>query len=402
MGRKRKRTKKSSGQSVKPIQGKRATSNNAEKPRAKNSSAKKSPANKAPLAAHLQKFAKAVADDHSHVEAAILAGRAPGSASFLYRQPGVKDRIADLLAIKKKEDDEEAAKSAARKRRAGDIDDSEIRHLLADIGRSKTERSGDRIRALTALPKIRKNNRPEDLKAHGWSDNEIDELFATGGMPTRLLGAGQAEAACVADATSDAFTWVTKHTKTYNEHWMEEGRPEAKEPFPDKDYLAYVFACMDLGRIWFWEKSRDMMLSWACVAYLTLHAMKTPYCGVLFQTQKDKKVIQLVEYAKHLWRNSDPRIKAAFPLAKPVERQADHELKFANGSYIIGIPGGADQIRSYHPYAYLNDESSFQPDAGSCYNEALAAAKGKIIFNSSAGPGWYSDVRHDIIRNEEE
>jgi hypothetical protein len=145
-----------------------------------------------------------------------------------------------------------------------------------------------------------------------------------------------------------------------------------------------------------------MMLSWACVAYLTLQAMKTPYCGVLFQTQKNKKVIQLVEYAKHLWRNSDPRIKAAFPLAKPVEHQADHELKFANGSHIIGIPGGADQIRSYHPWAYLNDESSFQPDAGSCYNEALAAVKGKIIFNSSAGPGWYSDVRHDIIRNGEE
>jgi len=41
-----------------------------------------------------------------------------------------------------------------------------------------------------------------------------------------------------------------------------------------------------------------MMLSWACVAYLTLAAMKTPYCGIVFQTQKDKKVIQLVDYAK--------------------------------------------------------------------------------------------------------
>jgi len=28
--------------------------------------------------------------------------------------------------------------------------------------------------------------------------------------------------------------------------------------------------------------------------------------------------------------------------------------------------------------------------------------KGKIIFNSSAGPGWYADVRHDIIRNAED
>jgi|HubBroStandDraft_1064217.scaffolds.fasta_scaffold04158_4 hypothetical protein len=151
---------------------------------------------------------------------------------------------------------------------------------------------------------------------------------------------------------------------------------------------------MELRRIVFWEKSRDMMLSWGCVAYLTLEAMKRDYCGILFQAQKDKKVIQLVDYSKHLWRNSDPLIKAAFPLCKPLERQSDHELSFSNGSYIIGIPGGADQIRSYHPWAYLNDESSFQPDAGECYNEALAAVKGKIIFNSSAGPGWYADARN--------
>jgi hypothetical protein len=38
--------------------------------------------------------------------------------------------------------------------------------------------------------------------------------------------------------------------------------------------------------------------------------------------------------------------QAAFPLAKPLEQQSQHELNFANGSYIIGIPGGADQIRS--------------------------------------------------------
>jgi hypothetical protein len=113
MGRKKKCAKKSSGQRKKPIQGKRATNTNANKPHAKNSSANKSHATKPPLAPHLEKFAKAVADDHSHVEAATLAGRAPGSASFLYRQPGVKDRIAELLAIKKKEDDEEAAKKCS-------------------------------------------------------------------------------------------------------------------------------------------------------------------------------------------------------------------------------------------------------------------------------------------------
>ncbi len=144
------------------------------------------------------------------------------------------------------------------------------------------------------------------------------------------------------------------------------------------------------------------MISWACVAYLTLQAMKTPYRGVLMQTQKEDKVIQLIEYAKYLYKTQPEWLQQAFPLAKPIDNQADLKLEFANGSYLAGIPGGADQIRSFHPWAYLNDESSFQPEAGECYHEALAVVKDKIIFNSSAGPGWYADARHDIVRNEAE
>jgi hypothetical protein len=62
MGQNKKRTRKSSSQRRKPIQGNRATSANAKKPHAKTSSAKKSHADKVPLAAHLEKFAKAVAE----------------------------------------------------------------------------------------------------------------------------------------------------------------------------------------------------------------------------------------------------------------------------------------------------------------------------------------------------
>jgi len=205
----------------------------------------------------------------------------------------------------------------------------------------------------------------------------------------------------VKEATEDPYIWVTKHAKTYNEHWVEEGRPDPYEHFPPYPYFRTTFELLDCERVMWFEKSRDLMLSWTCVAYLTLQAMKTPFRGVLFQTQKVDKVIQLIEYAKCLYKTQPEWLKEAFPLKKPIEKQPELELEFANGSYIAGIPGGADQIRSYHPWGYLNDESSFQPEAGECYNEALAVVKGKIIFNSSAGPGWYADARHDIVRNEE-
>jgi hypothetical protein len=208
--------------------------------------------------------------------------------------------------------------------------------------------------------------------------------------------------AFVKEATSDTHRWCTEHTKTYNEHWQEEGRETPYEPFPREEYFRYLFQLFDMERIVWIEKSRDLMVSWACVAYLTRHAMVVPRRGVLFQTQKEAKVIQLIDYAKCLYDEQDDRLKAAFPLTKPMRSQSATCLRFAHGGYILGVPGGADQIRSYHPWGYLNDESSFQADAGECYNEALSAVKGKIIFNSSAGPGWFADARHDIIRTPED
>ena len=206
----------------------------------------------------------------------------------------------------------------------------------------------------------------------------------------------------VQQATRNTFTWVTEHTETRNDHWVEEGRPSPYEPFPKLPYIAYIFEIMEAERIVWIEKSRDMMLSWCCVAYLTLNVMKVAQRTALFQTQTEKKAIQLVDYAKCLYRRQSTELQAAFPLRKSIDDQPALELHFANGSSIVGIPGGANQIRSYHPYAYLNDESSFQPDAGACYNEALSAVKGKIIFNSSSGPGWFADARRDIVRSEEE
>ena len=202
-------------------------------------------------------------------------------------------------------------------------------------------------------------------------------------------------------ATSDTFEWVTNHTETYNEHWVEEGRPSPYEPFPPYDYFRGLFDGLDLEPVVWIEKSRDMMISWACVAYLTRHAITVPERGVIFQTQKLDKAIDLIDYAKCLYRHQAEYIKKAFPLAKPLDSQPRNRLEFADGGYILGIPGGANQLRGHHPWGYFNDETAFQPEAGECYNEAVSAVKGKIILNSSAGPGWYADAKRDIIRNDE-
>src|SRR5713101_2453234 len=122
----------------------------------------------------------------------------------------------------------------------------------------------------------------------------------------------------VIEATRDTFTWVTKYAKTYNEHWIEEGRPDPYEHFPPYPYFQDVFDLIDAERVIWFEKSRDLMLSWACVAYLTRQAMTTPFRGVLLQTQKEDKVVQLIEYAKCLYKTQESWLQAASPLKKPL------------------------------------------------------------------------------------
>src|ERR1700726_973495 len=79
-----------------------------------------------------------------------------------------------------------------------------------------------------------------------------------------------AEDARLREAISNPYHWATEFTQTYNEHWVEERRPSPYEPFPKQlPYLEPLFQMFDLERILWIVKSRDMMISWACLAYLT-------------------------------------------------------------------------------------------------------------------------------------
>lgn len=195
--------------------------------------------------------------------------------------------------------------------------------------------------------------------------------------------------------------WVRNFTRTYNEHWVEEKRPTPYESFPDKPYFRPLFDLFIAEPVVCVEKSRDMMLSWAVVAFFLWSVMPVPMRGAAFQCQKEDKVGQLVKYAKYLYDQQDQFLKDAFPLSKPLDRQPTLILEFDNGAMIKGLPGGADQVRSYHPWGYSNDETAFQPEAGDSYDESLAAAQ-KVILNSSAAPGWYSEFKNDSQLNVED
>lgn len=193
----------------------------------------------------------------------------------------------------------------------------------------------------------------------------------------------------VYEMRSDPLTWMQRYTKTKDSHWREHGADSPYRHFPDKPYFRPLMEGFQADPVMFVEKSRDLMLSWLFVGLFTHAAMTTEGIEVLFQSQKQEKACELVEYAKVLYEQSDEMIRKAYPLAK--KNQAADVLEFAHGSRIIAIPGGGDQIRSYHPWGLLMDEAAFMPEAGESYDNAVPVCK-KIVVLSSAGPGWFADI----------
>jgi len=200
----------------------------------------------------------------------------------------------------------------------------------------------------------------------------------------------------VARAAIDPLFWLQNHTRTRDSHWRESRASSPYRPFPSKPYFAPVIEAIQNEPVLFVEKSRDLMISWLCVGYFTHAAMTNHEREVLFQSQKEDKAAELIDYAKTLYEQQNEQLKRRFPLSKPLKEQSALKLEFTNGSRIIGIPEGADQIRSFHPWGLLMDEAAFQPEAGEAYDAAVPVCQ-KIIVVSSAGPGWFADFVTDEL-----
>jgi hypothetical protein len=118
-------------------------------------------------------------------------------------------------------------------------------------------------------------------------------------------------------------------------------------PFPDKPYFCYLLDEINRNKVLFIEKSRDMMLSWLCVGYFTHAAITTERREVsLTEGRQGRRADRL---CLDSLRPTTAGPEAALPLGEAHEEPVSLKLEFANRSRLVGIPEGADQIRSYHP-----------------------------------------------------
>lgn len=193
-------------------------------------------------------------------------------------------------------------------------------------------------------------------------------------------------------AEKSVWHWLSNHTKTEDE----QDNLEPVKPFPQRAYFPLVFDVLndpDESTIWI-EKSRTMMMSWSLAGWAAHTLFTRPHTGIVVQSADEARSIKVINYVKCLWRLSDPRLKARWKLKRPYERQPYDRFEIANGSWILGVAGDPDRIRSEHPTYVILDEAAFIASDEN-YNIAVATRCLKIICNSSAEEGWM----HEVIRD---
>jgi len=204
-----------------------------------------------------------------------------------------------------------------------------------------------------------------------------------------LISAQQVGSSLVADPSAGCLYWLQNLTETEDDHWLAKGTPP-KAPFPKKEYFRYVLGEMQLPVAYpssrcqqlYIPKSREMMTSWLVCGYIAWLCQWRPGMFFVIQTEKESKAAELIRYTKILWDNQAEWLKDRHPLS------ADNTMErtWKNGSRILGVPKGENQIRVHHPFGYLADEAAFLPEFRECVNAVVPVAK-QIIAVSSANPG---------------
>jgi hypothetical protein len=189
-------------------------------------------------------------------------------------------------------------------------------------------------------------------------------------------------------AVRDKLFWLQQCTNTKDE----QDTANPYKPFPPLPYFKYVLDVLDYEPIVFLEKSRTMMCSWIVSGWAAHLAFTHPATCVVFQSEDEDRAVHDVEYCKTLWEQSPKPLQERWPLLKPLEKQPYNEMRLANQSRLIGIPGDPDKIRSEHPTCVVLDEAAHITEGEKSYNIAAATRCPHLICLSSANPGWFRDA----------
>src|SRR5262249_22588548 len=134
-------------------------------------------------------------------------------------------------------------------------------------------------------------------------------------------------------------------------------------------------------------KSRQMLTSYSVCALVAWMCQWNPGIFWVIQTAKEDKALELIRYMRILYDNQPDWMKERHPMA------SDNKLErvWKNGSRVLGVPKGEDQIRVHHPHGWFADEAAFLPEFSECV-AAVQPVSRQIIAVSTGNPGPFADA----------
>lgn len=169
---------------------------------------------------------------------------------------------------------------------------------------------------------------------------------------------------------------------------------EAVRPFPmNYIYLKrYLYAIrfvngIPVNSVVVVPKSRRTMASWSTMADCTHLALFREYSLIIVQSQKEDKAKELVNGRCGFILDHLP--KYILPCDYEVKRL---EIIFGNGSKIMGVPQGVDQVVQYGPTRFVQDEVTIQEDGAAAYAAIAPALQDGGQYIGMGTPRGQSDA----------
>lgn len=173
--------------------------------------------------------------------------------------------------------------------------------------------------------------------------------------------------------------------------------------FPNKEYLRKTLETFDqYQKVLVW-KSRQLTMTWFCVAHFLYKAATNPNVEIIFQCDTEAKVKE-THFRKFdvMYARLDPFLKLVFGEMKKLDMSREFT---AHKALIIGTPSGADVIASRNPNHIFSDEMSLQKFQAQTIASSLPSVNegGQFIGVATTKPDtFFMDLVNDLTKRGEE
>lgn len=201
----------------------------------------------------------------------------------------------------------------------------------------------------------------------------------------------------------DFYYWLTTWCKTKNEHHLPGQSPY--QPIPKKAYLKRLAEVFEQYNDILIPKSRQLMVTWFCVAYFLHRTIFFTAQQTAFQSKEGPDVTKLMERAKGIYDRL-PYWMASGLKYKQTPRPEIYYPK--TDSVIVGVPDGPDKMRSLTLSNWFCDEAAFQTRLNETWRSVaptLDRSICKTVLVSSADPGHFEAMVKDqtgIVEKEDD